>query len=182
VREGCRDRAITLWGATASRVHINVDFRLNSQPLAACLTPGESIGGTAWPNFILNDTEWEAPTVLWLNSTLGIMSFWWIGTRQQQGRARLPVSQHPALPTLDPRKLSKRQLAQAQDIFAEFKEREFLPANEAYRDKTRQDLDKALLVDLLKQPADLLEPLDLLRRQWCAEPSVHGGKRTRPTD
>jgi len=43
-------------------------------------------------------------------------------------------------------------------------------------------LDKALLVDLLKQPAEMLEPLDLLRRQWCAEPSVHGGKRTRPTD
>jgi len=181
-REGCRERAIDLWKANASRLHINADFRLNSQSLAACLTPGESIGGTAWPNCILNDKEWEIPVVLWLNSTLGLMSFWWLGARQQIGRSRVSVSQNPKLPTLDPRKLSKRQLAQTQTIFDEFKGREFLPANEAYRDKTRQDLDKAILVDLLKQPAELLEPLDLLRRQWCAEPSVHGGKSTRPTN
>ena len=27
---------------------------------------------------------------------------------------------------------------------------------------------------------DVLEGLDLLRRKWCSEPSVHGGKKTRP--
>jgi len=181
-REGCRERAINLWEANASRLHINVDFTLSSQPLAACLTPDESIGGTAWPNFILNDREWEIPVVLWLNSTLGIMSFWWIGTRQQQGRSRLKISQHPELPMIDPRELDEKQLALARTIFDKFKNREFLPVNEAYRDKTRQDLDKAILVDLLKQPAELLKPLGVLRRQWCEEPNVHGGKSTRPRD
>jgi len=182
VREGCRERAINLWEANASRLHINVDFTLSSQPLAACLTPEESIGGTAWPNFILNDREWEIPVVLWLNSTIGIMSFWWIGTRQQQGRSRLKISQHPELPIIDPRELNKKQLALAQTIFNEFKNRDFLPVNEAYRDKTRQDLDKAILVDMLQQPAELLKPLGVLRRQWCEEPNVHGGKSTRPRD
>ena len=53
-----------------------------------------------------------------------------------------------------------------------------LPANEAWRDVARQDLDRAVLIDLLGLSEDLLEPLNLLRRQWCAEPSVHGGKST----
>lgn len=57
---------------------------------------------------------------------------------------------------------------------------EFLPANEAYRDDNRKALDRAVLIDLLGLPENLLGPFDLLRRQWCAEPTVHGGKSTRP--
>ena len=55
-----------------------------------------------------------------------------------------------------------------------------LPANEAYRDKARQELDRSLLVDVLGLPETLLEPLATLRDSWCAEPTVHGGKATRP--
>lgn len=86
----------------------------------------------------------------------------------------------PSLVTLDVRKLNGVQLAHAKAIFDEFREREFLPANEAYRDETRQALDRAVLVDLLALPEDVLEPLDVLRSQWCAEPTVHGGKKTQP--
>ena len=53
--------------------------------------------------------------------------------------------------------------------------------NEAYHDETRQALDEAVLTDLLGLPEDILEPLALLRLQWCQEPTVHGGKATRPT-
>ena len=55
-----------------------------------------------------------------------------------------------------------------------------LPANEAWRDEARQALDRAVLIDLLELPEEVLKPLALLRRQWCAEPSVHGGKGTAP--
>lgn len=54
------------------------------------------------------------------------------------------------------------------------------PANEAYHDETRQALDRAILVDLLGLPETILEPLRVLREQWCSEPTVHGGKSTRP--
>ena len=37
-----------------------------------------------------------------------------------------------------------------------------------------------MLIDLLGLPEDIMEPLAMLRRQWCAEPSVHGGKGTAP--
>ena len=179
VRPGCDDRAVSVWKRTASQLHFNLDFRINSQSLTACLTPTKAIGGRAWPNFILEQEEWTLPLVLWSNTTLGLLAFWWVGTRQQQGRACLTITQLPRLTVLDPRTLSQEQLTQAEAIFERFKEKEFLPANEAYRDDARQALDRAVLVDLLHLPEEALEPLAILRDQWCAEPSVHGGKKTR---
>ena len=83
---------------------------------------------------------------------------------------------------LDVRQLSESQLARAKVIIEEFRDCEFLPANEAYRDETRQALDRAILVDLLGLPEVILESLSLLREQWCSEPTVHGGKSTRPQE
>ncbi len=179
VRPDCDAHAIEVWNTTASRLHFNLDFRINSQSLTACLTPAKTIGGRAWPNFIPAQDEWTVPLVLWSNTTLGLLAFWWIGSRQQQGRAILTITQLPRLTVLDPRSLSEEQIAQAEDIFEAFEEAEFLPANEAYRDETRKALDRAVLVDLLRLPEATLEPLSILRDQWCAEPSVHGGKSTR---
>ena len=180
VRPECEARAGDAWQKTASRLHFNRDFRINSQSLAACVTPEPSIGGRAWPNFICRDLRWETPLVLWANTTLGLICFWWIGSRQHQGRAILTISKLPALAVLDPRELNADQLDRADGIFDAFRDEEFLPANDAWRDEVRQALDHAVLVELLGLPEDILEPLALLRRQWCAEPSVHGGKRTRP--
>ena len=179
VRPGCNDHAVKVWNETASRLHFNLDFRINSQSLTACLTPKKAIGGTAWPNFLLERDEWTLPLVLWANTTLGLIAFWWIGTRQQQGRARLTITQLPRLTVLDLRILSKKQIAQAKDIFERFRGKTFLPANEAYRDDARKALDRAVLVELLQFSEAVLEPLSILRNQWCAEPSVHGGKKTR---
>ena len=179
VRPGCDIHAIEVWKTTASQLHFNLDFQINSQSLTACLTPAKAIGGRAWPNFIPAQDEWTLPLVLWSNTTLGLLAFWWIGTRQQQGRAILTITQLPRLTVLDPRHLSKEQIAQAEAIFEAFKEAEFRPANEAYQDDTRKALDRAVLVDLLRLPEATLEPLSILRDQWCAEPSVHGGKSTR---
>ena len=179
VRHGCDAQAVSVWKRTASRLHFNLDFRINSQSLTACLTPTKAIGGTAWPNFIPSQDKWILPLVLWANTTLGLLAFWWIGTRQQQGRARLTITQLPRLTVLDPRHLSEGQIAQAEDIFEAFKGAEFLPANEAYRDDARKALDRAVLVDMLRLSEATLEPLSILRDQWCAEPSVHGGKSTR---
>ena len=179
VRPDCDAHAIEVWNITASQLHFNLDFRVNSQSLTACLTPTEAIGGTAWPNFIPSQDKWILPLVLWANTTLGLLAFWWIGSRQQQGRARLTITQLPRLTVLDPRHLSEGQIVQAEDIFEAFKEKTFLPANEAYRDNARKALDRAVLVDLLRLPEATLEPLSILCDQWCAEPSVHGGKSTR---
>ena len=115
-----------------------------------------------------------------MNSTLGIMTFWWSGTRQQQGRSVITIKKLPDLYVADPRCLTNQQLDFVNGIFDELIECTFLPANEAWRDDTRKDLDRALLVDILGYPEKILDPLESLRLQWCNEPSVHGGKDTRP--
>ena len=180
VRQDCEDKALDVWD-TATRLHLNRDFRLNSQSLAACLTPKRCIGGHAWPSYCLDNTAAEEAIALWANTTLGLIGYWWVAGRQQQGRARLTITQLPSLLALDVRKLSDTQIQQANIIFADFRKREFLPANQAYHDETRQALDEAVLIDLLGLPESILEPLALLRLQWCQEPTVHGGKATRPT-
>ena len=179
VREGCERAARDRWSQAASQLHFNLDFRINSQSLAACLTPEPVIGGRAWPSFLLANSDWEKTIVLWANTTLGLMSYWWKGSRQHQGRASTTLTRLPQWATLDPRALSSAQMEGARRIFAEFQRRPLLPANEAYRDPVRADLDRAVLSDLLGLPSDIHDSLRLLRDQWCAEPSVHGGKGTR---
>ena len=180
VREGRQGQAANAWKRFASRLHLTLDFQLNSQSLAACLTPEKTLGGTAWPNFILDDERHEITVMLWLNSTLGLMSYWWEGTRQQLGRTRVTISALPSVPSIDPREFDEPTMRKAEDLFERFRDMEFLPANESYHDANRQALDEALLVELLGVPKDIADDFDVIRRQWCAEPSVHGGKSTKP--
>jgi len=179
VRAGREAKALDVWD-TATRLHVNRDFRLNSQSLAACLTPERSIGGRGWPNFKLTNSACDEAIALWANTTLGLISYWWTGGRQQLGRSVMPITKLPDLLTLDTRKLSHEQIDHSHQLFADFQDHEFLPANEAYHDPARQALDRAILIDLLGLPESILEPLAVLRLQWCAEPTVHGGKSTRP--
>ena len=181
-RPGDETRSAERWNRAASRLHANLDFRLNSQSLAMCITPEKCLGGTAWPNIVPGDVRHEVPLLLWCNSTLGLLMHWWKGTRQQAGRSRITITAVLDLPVLDPRKLKDRQLDHCRAIFDDLKDREFLPANEAWRDETRKALDRELLfgiTSVLQLDRGLEEGLDLLRKQWCAEPSVHGRKGTR---
>ena len=175
----CAERAVAAW-KTATRLHFNRDFRLNSQSLAACLTDERVLGGRAWPNFKPKESAWEQTLALWANSTLGLMSFWWAGSRQQQGRVRLTISALPELLVLDPRSVADDKLGRVAEIFESLRGRPLLPANEAYRDQVRVELDHALLGGVLELPVEALEALDTVRHQWCSEPSVHGGKLTAP--
>ena len=179
VVEGEHDKALSVW-ATATRLHCNLDFRVNSQPLAACLTPDPAIGGRAWPSFILDDRAWEPFIALWLNSTLGLINFWFLGTRQQSGRTILSLTRVGELLVPDPRQLSDTQLALAESVADTYADTDLLPANEAWRDEARQQLDELLLIDMLGLERSVLDSLALTRTQWCAEPSVHGGKGTAP--
>ena len=147
-----------------------------------CLTPERCLGGRAWPNVIPQKPAYEIPLLLWANSILGLILFWWYGTRQQAGRACITITKLPDIPVLDPRALTESQLEHCRTIFEDLKDKTFLPANEAYRDETRKALDHELLfgiTSVMKLEPGLEEGLDVLRKQWCAEPSVHGGKGTR---
>lgn len=95
---------------------------------------------------------------------------------QEGDRVGIP---RPAFAGFGTSEVEQKQMRDCQ-IFLCIRLREFLPANEAHRDEVRQQLDQAVLCDLLGLPESILGPLDTLREQWCREPTVHGGKRTRP--
>ena len=179
VKRGRESRAAEIW-ETRSHAHANRDFRFNSQPLAVAFTENQTIGGRAWPNVKFETRAQEIAYSLWGNSTLGLLLYWSHSSRQQAGRGSMPISAIRTMPTLDVTKLSQDQLSIAEQIFEDMRDHEFLPANEAYRDDSRKDLDRRVLIDLLDLPESILEPLDLLRLKWCSEPSVHGGKGTAP--
>ena len=192
---GMEDMALDRWEgymsagsqpiAGATRLHINRDFQVNSQALGACLTTEKALGGRAWPSFQPTPTDddpwqWEQALAVWMNTTLGITARWWVSTRQQRGRAMLSITTIGAIPVLDLRNIERSKVERLATLCRQYLDVELLPANEAYRDESRKQLDEEVLCGILGLPDTILEPLDHFRLQWCSEPSVHGGKGSRP--
>ena len=179
VKLGREQRAAEIW-ETRSHAHHNADYRFNSQPLAVAFTLTPTIGGRAWKNIKFDDHATEVAHTLWANTTLGLLCYWWHSSRQQSGRGSMLITAMRSMSTLDVTKLFPAQLAKAEEIFENMRDSQFLPANEAYHDNTRKELDHRVLIDMLGLPESILEPLELLRLKWCSEPSVHGDKKTAP--
>ena len=175
VIRGREEQADEVW-ATASRAHLNQDFRFTSQPLTAAFTERETVGGRAWPNVRFADNRWDYPFMLWCNSTLGLLSFWWHSSRQQSSKVRMTIHSAESLPILDLRGLTDGQLETAQEIFEEFRGKELQPAYLADADPNRALLDRRVICDLLGFDAAVYQGVRRLAEKWCAEPSVHGGK------
>ena len=174
-RPGMGSRADELW-VTASRTHINRDFTFGSQALAVAFTEQESLGGRVWPNIAFNDKKFDYAFAVWGNSTLGLLSYWWFSTRQQSSKATITRLVIPLLPVLDFRTLTDEQLARAEQIFEEFRDKELMPAYLADADPNRALLDRRVVCDLLGFDESVYAGVRRLAAKWCAEPSVHGGK------
>ena len=180
VRMGMEAKAAMAW-ATSSRAHINRDFTFGSQALAVAFTEAESMGGRVWPNVIFDDKRFDCVFAVWGNGTLGLLSYWWHSSRQQSSKADMSIRSAESLPVLDFRALSDAQLATAQAIFDEFRDKELKPAYLADADPNRALLDRKVVCDLLGFDEDVYLAVRRLAAKWCAEPSVHGGK-PRPKD
>ena len=105
-----------------------------------------------------------------------MVSFWWHSNRQQSGRGTTTIRSADTLPVLDFRALSDAQLAKAEEIFYEFREKELMPAYLADADPNRALLDRRVICDLLGFDESVYQGVRRLAAKWCAEPSVHGGK------
>ena len=168
--------------ATASRVHINRDLRFNSQSLVVATTQRKSIGGQAWPTLLFTNPQHEYAFALWSNSTLGLLMYWWIANKRQNGRGNVSVTKIPILPTLDTRALTEAQHAEAKKQFQALSNERFLPFDQIDEDPARAKLDRAILVEVLGLPESLVAkggPIDLIRRKLAQEPQIHGGKKSR---
>ena len=136
-----------------------------------------SVGGRAWPNVGFSSEKFDHTFAIWGNSTLGLISHWWHSSRQDSGRGSTTIRAAETLPVLDFRALSDAQLAAAEGIFDEFRGLELLPAYLADADANRALLDRRVVCDLLGFGEEAYRGVWRLAAKWCAEPSVHGGKR-----
>ena len=180
VRQRGEDAAEQMWGQFATHLHINRDFQFNANATAAAFTKLPSLGGRAWPTMTAASPQQEKIICVWLNSTLGLMAYWIESNRNQDGRGGITVTAIPDISLLDVTKLNPTQLDAAVKIFDDLQEKRMLPANEAWRDAVRQDLDKRLLIEVLGLDDKAVEQLGILRLQWCSEPTVTSTKKTGP--
>ncbi len=167
---------------TATRAHYSLDLRFNSQSLIVVMTERPAIGGRAWPSVIFENQDHEYAFALWCNSTLGLLMHWWVSNKTQSGRGTTTITGIPEIPTLDVTKLTAEQVAAAKGAFNILRNHRFLPFDQIDEDPARAELDRSLLVDVLRLPESLCEadgPIDLLRRKLAKEPQIHGGKKTR---
>jgi hypothetical protein len=165
--------------AAASHCHFNRDFRFNSQSTAMQYTPRRTIGGRAWPSVSLATPEQEKAIVLWANTSLGLLLYWWYANKTQPGRGSILRSNLGSLPVLDMTKLTKKQLNRAAKIFDDSCNLNLLPMHQIDTDAVRKNIDSRFGREVLDLPASLFAPegaFELLRRKLAAEPSIHGNK------
>ncbi len=179
VEDDKQDEANKLW-KSVSHLHIGAECRFNSNATCAAFTHRKSVGGRAWPNFQMATPEMEKATCVWLNGTIGLVGYWIKSNRTQSGRGGTTVTAIPNIPALDVTKLDANQLQAAVQIYDDLCQKKMLPANEAWRDPVRQELDRRLLTEALGLDGDAVEQLAILRSQWCREPTVTGTKHTGP--
>ena len=158
--------------------HINLTFGANS--VISSFTEHPSIGIRSMINVLLNNPRHEITWTLWCNSTLGLLCHWLHCGKQQMGRGTLRQQTLETLPTLDISKLSEEQLVNADTLFERLKYKRMLPVNECALDSVRHDLDTDLLTEVLGiKDIGVLTAMQTLREMLCAEPSIHGGKKSK---
>ena len=171
VQSDKEEEANRLW-KFVSRLHISAECRFNSNPTCAVVTPTESAGGRAWPNFRMKTPELEKATCVWLNGTLGLINYWIESNRSQSGRGGTTVTAIPNIPCLDITKLRANRLKAAVKIYDDLCEKRMLPANEAWHDPVRQELDRRLLTEVLGLDDSAVEQLAILRNQCVPNPRL----------
>ena len=181
IKPGGAEEAEKIW-QWASNLHISNECGFNSDVTCAVFTQRKTMGGRAWPNLQLKTPETEKAACVWLNGTLGLISYWINSNRAQGARGGTTVTAIPYLPILDFSKLSSEQIKAAVQIYDDLRRKALLPANEAWRDPVRQELDRRLLTEVLGMDDEAVSQLAILRNQWCREPTVTGTKHTGPED
>ena len=160
-----------------SKTHYHINLRFTSNSIISSFTEDPSIGVRSMINVLLNDQRHEIAWTLWCNSTFGFFCHWLHSSKQDMGRGVLRQQTLGTLPTLDVRRLSNKQLANAETIFERLKYKRMLPVNECDHDSVRRELDTELLTEVLEvKDIGVLASMQMLREMLCAEPSLQGEK------
>ena len=166
-----------------SHIHQNIGLQFNASSLSVLFTEKPAIGIRSLPNVVFENASYDYAFALWGNSTLGLLCYWMRSNRVQEGRGAIRLTLLRSMPTLDVRQLDQTALQNAEHIFQEMKHKRMLPFNQMFEDVVRQELDRRLLSEVLgiseETHPDVYTGLRRLRERLCAEPSIHGGKKSR---
>lgn len=162
--------------AKSSPLHLNTNYRYNSQSTAACITPGRVLSTSGWVTLQPKDPRHTKAIAVWLNTTMGLISHWASANHSQNGMGLISKADIKMLKVLDPRELTPAQLQEIDRIYHRTAYRIFLPANGAWQDPERIELDRAVLQDVLHMSNDRLTDLTAIRNSWCKEPTVQARK------
>ncbi|RKU24223.1 hypothetical protein C6500_00225 [Candidatus Poribacteria bacterium] len=168
---GKEEEAFKIWERRSNAL-IAAEVAFSSQSLICGYSKRPVIGGRAWPNIQLASELHEKAFVLWGNTSLGALSYWYYSSRQQVRRGIVTVTSLGQIPWLNPNDLSTDTLQQSSNLFDEFSNRRFLPLAHLSEDRVRKELDHRFLIDTLKLSDQILDSLDLVRQKWTAEPSI----------
>ena len=169
--------------ARNSRVHHMAKLRFNANSVAVLFTERPAIGVNTLPNVVFENPYYDYVWTLWGNSTLGLLCYWMHSNKQHSGRGQIRLNALRAMSTLDMQELDETALQNAKRIFEDMKYKKMLPFNQMDEDEVRQELDRLLLTDVLgfgeETHPEVHTGVRILRERLCAEPSIHGGKKSK---
>ena len=182
IRSGYYERAQEIL-VRSSRVHHNASLRFNANSLSVLFTERSALGISSVVNVVFANSDHDYVWTLWSNSTLGLLCYWMHSSKRYAGRGRMELTVLHSLPTLNVRKLDETAVQNAKYIFEEIKSKRMLPFNQINEDEVRWELDRLLLSKVLGFGEDthpeVHEGVRILRERLCAEPSIHGGKKSK---
>ena len=158
-------------------IHYGRGVRWTSQKLICASTESSIFGGRAWTTLIHEDEMLKSAFVLWANSTFGMITHWTQGSRTQDGRSSTQVNAISKIPCPRLMDLPAPVLKTAFRAYQKLKNVSLNPACEAHIDEARQEIDDAVIKMLGLPQEKAKTAITRLRNWWCAEPTIHGGKK-----
>ena len=137
-------KVVDLW-PLSGRLQISERLRMNTQKTIAVRLNKEALSNVWWPFQLKVENEaHEKAIVLWLNSSLGLMSLLAIRNETQGAWMKFKKPNLESLPVLDVRALSETQLKILSDAFDEVANEPLLPFPQMEHDPIRAKIDKAV--------------------------------------
>ena len=171
-----------IW-AQSGTLQASPSVRYTSQPIMAVRTNVTTLGVNTWFTLRIHKDEplsashREIALALWCNSTLGMLVQANHANSVQEGRGIGNKGMLETMLTLNVGELQEWQLDEAQAIWRDLANREFLPFYQCAIDPARIELDERVVRDMLGLGEDAVAAVAGLRSLLAAEPSIHGGKQ-----
>ena len=157
-------KAAEMWDTRSSLFYARGP-RWTAQALVAAVTDGAVMGGRAWTSLKHGDGDVLKAFALWANSIYGMVTYWALGQRTQQGRSSMQINAIKKVRCPD---FASLKVGKAAKRFDRLSKKTLKAAYLAGEDPVRAQINEAVSEMLGISGYDAAA----LTRLWCAEPSV----------